>query len=79
MNITLKNVPEPVYRTMKAEAKRNKRSLNAQIIHALEMEAAEARRLQRMPKVMEELARFRASLPLMDDSTPLIRAERERH
>ena len=32
MNVTLKNVPEPVYNGMKREAKRNRRSLNAEMI-----------------------------------------------
>ena len=34
MNITVKNVPQPVYRVMKREAKRNRRSLNAEIIQS---------------------------------------------
>jgi len=41
MNITVKNVPESVYRVIKREAKNQRRSLNAQIIEALETEAAE--------------------------------------
>ena len=44
MNITLKNVPDKVYRTVKRAAKEQGRSLNAQIIHALEAEAAEFER-----------------------------------
>lgn len=78
MNITLKNVPEPVYRAMKRQAKRNRRSLNAEIIRALETEAAEAERLRRLRDLGAELERFRASLPPLDDSAPLIRQDRER-
>ena len=78
MNITLKNVPEPVYRAMKRQAKRNRRSLNAEIIRALETEAAEADRLRRLRDLGKELERFRASLPPLDDSAPLIRQDRER-
>ena len=44
MNITVKNVPESVYRVIKREAKNQRRSLNAQIIEALETEAAEVER-----------------------------------
>jgi hypothetical protein len=40
MNITVKNLSESVYRVIKREAKRKRRSLNAEIIQALEMEAA---------------------------------------
>ena len=78
MNITLKNVPEPVYRAMKRQAKGNRRSLNAEIIRALETEAAEAERLRRLRDLGAELERFRASLPPLDDSAPLIRQDRER-
>ena len=78
MNITLKNVPEPVYRAMKRQAKGNRRILNAEIIRALETEAAEAERLRRLRDLGAELERFRESLPPLDDSAPLIRQDRER-
>lgn len=35
--ITLKNVPPEVHRSLKESAKRNKRSLNQEAIHALEL------------------------------------------
>ncbi len=78
MNITVKNVPQPVYRVMKREAKRNRRSLNAEIIQALETAAAEAERRRRLSGLRYELERFRASLPPLHDSAPLIRRDRER-
>jgi hypothetical protein len=78
MNITLKNVPDKVYRTMKRAAKEQGRSLNAQIIHTLEGETAELERRKRAAKWRKELDQFRKSLQPMDDSTPLIRQERER-
>ena len=78
MNITLKNVPEPVYRVIKREAKKNRRSLNAQIIQTLETEAADAERRRLKSSKRKELERFVASLPLLDDSAPLIRQDRER-
>ena len=47
MNITLKNVPDKVYRTVKRAAKEQGRSLNAQIIQLLETEAAQLDHLER--------------------------------
>jgi hypothetical protein len=76
MNITLKNVPVIVYRTVKRAAKQQGRSLNAQIIHTLEMEAAQLERQRRLPGLIKELDRFVKSLPPMDDSAPLIREDR---
>jgi hypothetical protein len=78
VNITVKNIPEPIYRAIKREAKKNRRSLNAQIIEALETEAAEAARRQRLGKLRKELERFQAALPPLGDSAPLIRRDRER-
>jgi hypothetical protein len=78
MNITLKNVPDKVYRAVKRAAKEQGRSLNAQIIHTLEGETAALERRKRAAKWRKELDQFVASLPRMDDSTPLIRQERQR-
>jgi plasmid stability protein len=78
MNITVKNVPDPVYRVIKREARRHRRSLNSEIIQALEKQASEAERLRRLSNLRDELDRFAASLPPLDDSAPLIREDRER-
>jgi plasmid stability protein len=78
MNITLKNVPDSVYRTIKREAKTKGRSLNAEIIQALEAEAAEAVRRRQFRKLQKELDRFAASLPPLGDIASLIREDRER-
>jgi ubiquinone/menaquinone biosynthesis C-methylase UbiE len=78
VNITVKNVPEPVYRVIKREAKKNGRSLNAEIIQTLETEAAEAERRRQLRNLRKELELFAATLPPLDDSTPLIRKDRER-
>lgn len=75
--ITLKNVPQSVYRVIKREAKRKRRSLNAEIVQTLDMEAAEAERRRQLGHLRKELG-FAASLPPLDDSTPLIRRDRER-
>ena len=78
MNITVKNVTETVYRVIKREAKRNRRSLNAEIIQALETEASEAERRRQLGHVRKELERFADTLPRLDNSAPLIRRNRER-
>jgi hypothetical protein len=79
MNITLKNVPVRVHRALKRAAKEEGRSLNAHIIHKLEIEASILDRRRKLPQIIKELERFRNSLPRMDDSTPLIREDRESH
>jgi plasmid stability protein len=78
MNITLKNVPDSVYRTIKREAKRKRRSLNAEIIQTLAAEAAEAERRRQWTNLRKELDRFAASLPPFGDIASLIREDRER-
>ena len=78
MNITVKNIPDSIYRVMKREAKRERRSLNAQIIQVLETEGAEAARRRQLSNLRKELERFAASLPPLDDSVPLIRGDRGR-
>jgi hypothetical protein len=78
MNVTVKNLPEAIYRVIKREAKRNRRSLNAEIIRTLEEEATEAERRRQLGRLRKELDRFAASLPPMDSSAPLIRQDRQR-
>jgi hypothetical protein len=63
---------------MKREAKKKRRSLNAEIIRALETEAAEAERRRQLGNLRKELDRFAASLPPLAASVRLIRADRER-
>jgi hypothetical protein len=78
MNITVKNIPGPIYKVMKREAKRKRHSLNTEIIQALEAEAAEVERRRQLSNLRKELDRFAASLPPLDDSVPLIREDRGR-
>ena len=59
-------MPQPVYRVIKREARKNRRSLNTEIILALETEAAEGERRRRLTGLRKELERFRASLPALD-------------
>lgn len=78
MDITVKNIPASIYRVIKREAKNNRRSLNTEIIRALETEAAEAEHRRRLGTLRKELDRFAASLSKLDDSAPLIRSDRKR-
>jgi hypothetical protein len=77
MNITVKNVPDKVHRVIKREAKKNKRSLNSEIVQTLENEAAEAERRRKALEHRKKLERFVASLPPMSDSAPIIRRMRD--
>jgi hypothetical protein len=79
MNITLKNVPVKLHRALKKAAKKQDRSLNAQIIHMLKTEAEQLERRQRAAEWREKVDRLRESLPPMDDSASLIREDRESH
>lgn len=79
MNITLKNLPEPVYEVIKSEAKRNRRSLNAQIIQTLEKEAAEAQRRLKLSEWCKKADELVANMPMLEDGTPLIREDRDSH
>jgi len=79
MNLTIKNIPENVYREFKQAAAAQGRSLNAQLIQALSGEAAEMERRRQMKSSRKELERFVASLPKMKiESWRLLRRERER-
>ncbi len=78
MNITLKSVPQAVYRVIKREAREQGRSLNAQIIQTLQNEAAEVERRRALGQVRKQLERFAASLRPLGDSAPLIRQDRQR-
>jgi hypothetical protein len=78
VNITLKSVPQALYRVIKRQAREQGRSLNAQIIQILQNEAAEVERRRSLGKVRKQLERFAACLPPLRHSTPLIRQDRQR-
>ncbi len=62
---------------MKREAKKKRRSLNAEIVETFETEAAESERRRQVGRLRKELERFAASLPPLDNSATLIRRDRE--
>ena len=77
--LTLKNLPESLHHSLKQDAKEWGRSLNAHVIHLLELAAAERSRRREMRRRRSELEEFVNSLPSTTDSTELIRgARRER-
>jgi plasmid stability protein len=79
VNLTIKNIPEEVYKTLKRTAAEHGRSLNAEAIQALSNAAEEAERRRRMRESRADLERFVATLPkLRRSSAYLIREDRDR-
>ncbi|MBZ5607444.1 MAG: Arc family DNA-binding protein [Acidobacteriia bacterium] len=78
INMTVKGLPQLVYRRLKQSARLEGRSLNAQVIQILREHVADEQRIRSMRESQEELERFVAALPPMSDSTPLIREDRNR-
>jgi len=78
-NLTIKTCQMPMYRQLKKYARMQGRSLNAQVIHILQSDLSEREKFETMRQSNERLERFVASLPPMDDSTPLIREDRDRN
>lgn len=40
-SVTIKNIPEPIYKKLKARAKSNHRSINSEIVHVLQTDLNE--------------------------------------
>jgi len=77
-NLTVKDIPEDVYSQLKAEARSEGRSLNRYIVALLKASTEERDRRKMMRQGRAEFRAFLASLPKMEDSTPLIREDRDR-
>ena len=77
-NLTVKDLPDGVYAELKEAARSEGRSLNGYIVSLLNATVEERTRRKRMREDREAFRRFLSSLPQMDDSTPLIREDRER-
>ena len=86
MEINVRIIPDFICRVLKMEVKNTafadnpvgRRSVNSEIVRALETEAAEADLRRQMRNLRKDLDRFTASLPPLDESAPMIRADRER-
>ena len=80
-NLTVRKIPKEVYRRLKATAKRNHRSLNAEILAVLADEDAWALRRLQIAAVLPELARAREEIarefPNAPESLELIREDRD--
>ena len=77
-NMTIKDIPDEVYKEVRELASNQGRSMNRYVIELLEDKAEESARRRRMRQSREAFRKFRDSLPFMGDSTALIREDRER-
>jgi len=77
-NLTIKKLPDPVYRQLKKYARMQGRSLNAQVIQILQLDVSEREKFEKMRRSNKDLERLVASLPSLSDSTSLIRQDRDR-
>lgn len=77
-NLTIKKLPDPVYRQLKKFARLQGRSVNAQVIHMLRSDLSQYARFEKMRESSEELERFVAAMHPIAGSTPLIREDRRR-
>lgn len=78
MDSTIKRIPQSVYKAIKQEAQSQGRSLNAEIIRALQAEAVELERRRKWQTLRTELDQFVDSLPPSNNSAALIRQNRNR-
>lgn len=78
----VENVPEPIYKALKARARKHRKSIAAEVIELLEQNIPTEEELKRRRKAFEGLARLRAMQPLSPGPFPqaeeMIREDRER-
>jgi plasmid stability protein len=78
VNLTLKNLPDDVCDVLKRSAAKQGRSLNAEAIRVLSEAAEDERRREFIASSHGDLRKFRATLPRLSSSVPLIREDRRR-
>jgi plasmid stability protein len=80
-NVIVRNIPEDAYAVLKQDAKRNHRSLNAEILAMLRDKADIARRRKRAAAAMKRLdvlqAQIAREFPNQPSSVELIREDRD--
>jgi plasmid stability protein len=80
-NLTVRNIPKGDYAVLKADAKRNRRSINAEVLTMFADKADMVRRRASAAKAMKELDRLREEIsrkyPNQPDSVDLIREDRD--
>jgi hypothetical protein len=80
-SLTVRNIPKRDYATLRADAKRNRRSINAEVLAMFAGRADMARRRASAGKAMKELDKLRKEIsrnyPNQPDSVDLIREDRD--
>lgn len=80
-NLTVRDIPEDIYKELRKDAERLGRSLNAEILALMRDRAEAVRRRRRAAKAMRELDRMREELarkyPNAPDSVEIIREIRD--
>jgi plasmid stability protein len=80
-NLTVRNIPKGLYKRLKENARRNHRSLNAEIVGILGDEDGWIRRRLEIGAVLPELDRAREELARkygqLSDSVSLVREDRD--
>ena len=78
----VENVPDDIYKALRKRAKRNGKSIAAEVIALLRQHVPTAQELKRRRKAFEELARIAAMPPLgrgpYQSAEEMIREDRER-
>jgi plasmid stability protein len=77
-NLTVKDLPDAVYNELKEAARSSGRSLNGYVVTVLKATVEERNRRKVMREGREQFRQFVAALPRMEDSTSLIREDRDR-
>ena len=76
-NLTIRNLDDRVIAALKAQAKMNQRSLEAEVRYLLTMRVDRRVRMAEFRERSAEIARMSASMP-QTDSVELLREDRER-
>lgn len=80
-NLTVRNIPKGTYAELQVEARRNQRSMNAEILKLLADKVEMGRRRRQAAKVLARLGQIRDDIahehPNQPDSVDLIREDRD--
>ena len=78
----VENVPEALYKALRKRARKNRKSIAAEVIELLEQNVPTEEQMKKRQRVFRELARLRAMPPLTPGPFPsaeeTIREDRER-
>ena len=79
---TVRNIPEEDYSLLRREARRQRTSVNSEILDAIRSKTEELKRRRRAAKAIQRIDKVRAGIarnyPRQTDSVELIRQDRER-